>query len=342
MVSPAEDANCEGCGCVQPLVFYFALDCRSSYLAMSQVLQLQARYGVEFEWVALPSGRLRSTGQISAAAANDTSMQPANAQNIVHEAAQWAAYYGIAYIEPEHLGFDVEPLLLAMAAAHELGLAADSALILARSVFVEGGAPVTTELMQRLLEAQPLLAEALAAAEPPGAQRLQRLIARAEAQGVWRLPALGVGDAVFSGHESVPLVAHQLAARAASSGLFRVVGLDHVVIRTMDPQRLVAFYCELLQARVEREVQGQLWQIRVGDGLLDIARATEAVSVEANMDHFCLRIEPYNESAILGHLERQGVTARAAGTIYGAQGFGRSIYLQDPDGNRVELKGQRV
>jgi hypothetical protein len=46
------------------------------------------------------------------------------------------------------------------------------------------------------------------------------------------------------------------------------------------------------------------------------------------MDHLCLRIEPFDEKAIVAHLER-----------HGAEGNGVSIYLTDPEGNVVELKG---
>ncbi|MBW2295467.1 MAG: VOC family protein, partial [Deltaproteobacteria bacterium] len=39
------------------------------------------------------------------------------------------------------------------------------------------------------------------------------------------------------------------------------------------------------------------------------------------------------------HLEKFGVEAGPVGTRYGADGNGPSMYLQDPDGNTVELKG---
>jgi hypothetical protein len=56
------------------------------------------------------------------------------------------------------------------------------------------------------------------------------------------------------------------------------------------------------------------------------------------MDHFCLRVTPYDEDEILAFLSGLGVKGQVAGNIYGAQGFGPSIYFVDPAGNRVELK----
>ena len=58
-----------------------------------------------------------------------------------------------------------------------------------------------------------------------------------------------------------------------------------------------------------------------------------------NVDHFALKVEPFDEAAILAYLESRGVTAEPAKTRFGADGDGPSIYLSDPEGNGVELKG---
>ena len=58
-----------------------------------------------------------------------------------------------------------------------------------------------------------------------------------------------------------------------------------------------------------------------------------------NMDHFALELSSWNESAIRSQLAQHGIEAGDAGERYGAGGFGPSIYLADPDGNTVELKG---
>ena len=114
-----------------------------------------------------------------------------------------------------------------------------------------------------------------------------------------------------------------------------ILGLDHVVLRTENPEALVAFYQRLFACEVERTVGDFLWQLRIGDSLLDVIKGERT---GANLDHFCLRVANYDEAQILSYLESVGVEASSAGEIYGAQGFGPSIYFVDPEGNRVELK----
>ena len=52
-----------------------------------------------------------------------------------------------------------------------------------------------------------------------------------------------------------------------------------------------------------------------------------------------LRVEPFDEAAIRAELAHHGVAAGAVELRYGAEGEGPSIYLADPEGNVVELKG---
>jgi extradiol dioxygenase family protein len=58
-----------------------------------------------------------------------------------------------------------------------------------------------------------------------------------------------------------------------------------------------------------------------------------------NVDHFCLRIEPFDEAALIAHLQSFGLTVEQAARRFGAEGYGLSLYCFDPDGNQVELKG---
>ena len=57
------------------------------------------------------------------------------------------------------------------------------------------------------------------------------------------------------------------------------------------------------------------------------------------MDHLCLRIEPFDQGAIVAHLKKLGVAVGDIRNRFGAEGNGTSIYLTDPEGNTVELKG---
>lgn len=131
---------------------------------------------------------------------------------------------------------------------------------------------------------------------------------------------------------------------------FDHVHLDHVVLRARDAARLVAFYRQLLGATIERELDIGLVQLRAGSIIIDIVDAASelgrrkgpAPDGRPNLDHFCLRVDPFDEEAIRTHLRALGVAGSDTVEVYGAEGFGPSIYVDDPEGNTVELKGPAV
>ncbi len=122
---------------------------------------------------------------------------------------------------------------------------------------------------------------------------------------------------------------------------FAIQGLDHVVLRVADVERALRFYCEVLGCTEERRLESiGLVQLRAGAALIDLVPAEGAPEVaRGNMDHFCLRIEPFDEADLRAHLAGHGVEVGEVARRYGAEGHGPSLYLQDPDGNTVELKG---
>jgi glyoxylase I family protein len=77
--------------------------------------------------------------------------------------------------------------------------------------------------------------------------------------------------------------------------------------------------------------------LRVGAALIDLLIAEGPAG--RNMDHFCLRVDPFDQQAIVAHLKKHGVAVGEIRRRYGAEGNGISIYLSDPEGNTVELKG---
>lgn len=124
--------------------------------------------------------------------------------------------------------------------------------------------------------------------------------------------------------------------------MFRVLGIDHVVLRARDPRALVRFYVEALGCPVEREQPDiGLIQLRAGRALIDIVDAADAPpgAEGRNLDHLCLRIEPWDLDAIRAHLAAHGARIGEYGERYGAEGRGPSLYLYDPEGNMLELKG---
>jgi catechol 2,3-dioxygenase-like lactoylglutathione lyase family enzyme len=121
---------------------------------------------------------------------------------------------------------------------------------------------------------------------------------------------------------------------------FAMRGLDHVVIRCRDLPRMLAFYRDVLGCPVERVVESiRLTQLRAGSALIDLVDASSAPPEGRNMDHFCLTVRPFDADAILAHLAANGFAAEPPKRRYGAEGYGPSIYLADPEGNTVELKG---
>lgn len=119
---------------------------------------------------------------------------------------------------------------------------------------------------------------------------------------------------------------------------FQIRIIDHVVLKTEQIDTMVAFYRDVLGCEVERRIDAgiTLVQLRAGDSLIDLLKAPRDGE---NQDHFCLAIDPFDEAAIRAHLAKHNVEATPTAQLYGAAGVGPSIYLSDPEGNRVELKG---
>lgn len=131
---------------------------------------------------------------------------------------------------------------------------------------------------------------------------------------------------------------------------FAVQRLDHLVLRVADLERSIRFYREVLGCEVVRRRDDLgLVHVRAGVSMIDLVsidgplgrRGGAAPGAGArNVDHVCLRIEPFDAPALIAHLERHGVAGDAkVFENFGAEGTGPSIYLTDPDGNAIELKG---
>jgi catechol 2,3-dioxygenase-like lactoylglutathione lyase family enzyme len=120
-------------------------------------------------------------------------------------------------------------------------------------------------------------------------------------------------------------------------------------LRVVNLDRMLGFYCGVLGCTVERvqETIG-LVQLRAGNSLLDLvpvdgklgsAGGAAPAAEGRNLDHFCFRVDPFDEAAIRRHLQAHEVAAGPLESRYGAEGAGPSIYVTDPEGNVVELKG---
>ncbi len=131
--------------------------------------------------------------------------------------------------------------------------------------------------------------------------------------------------------------------------MWRIRNIDHIVLRVRDGAAMTRFYCEALGCTVERRRDDiGLIQLRAGAQLIDIVPVDGELGREGgaapgregrNLDHFCLRIEPFEPEAIHAHLAKFGIEAGPVKQRDGAEGIGASIYFDDPEGNRIELKG---
>jgi catechol 2,3-dioxygenase-like lactoylglutathione lyase family enzyme len=122
-----------------------------------------------------------------------------------------------------------------------------------------------------------------------------------------------------------------------------------VVLRVRDLEAALRFYQGALGCPIERRIDALgLAQLRAGAALIDLVPVDSPLGKAGggppapdgkNVDHVCLRIESFDALALATHLRSHGVEAGEVGTRYGADGNGPSMYVRDPDGNVLELKG---
>ena len=125
--------------------------------------------------------------------------------------------------------------------------------------------------------------------------------------------------------------------------------IDHVVLRVSDIDRMLDFYCNVLGCSIERRVDDLgLIQLRAGRSLVDLVPVESKLGRQGgaapgkegrNLDHLCFRVEEFDEAMLVEHLTRHGIEAGPITSRYGAEGRGPSMYIEDPEGNTVELKG---
>jgi len=134
--------------------------------------------------------------------------------------------------------------------------------------------------------------------------------------------------------------------------MIRIRLIDHIVLRTQNVDNMVHFYSKVLGCKVERSLPPEtgLTQLRAGLSLIDIVAVNSELGRTGgdaparsgnNLDHFCLQIEYINEGELRSWLDAQGFGDADLQTRYGAEGFGPSVYISDPDGNTVELRCER-
>ena len=160
---------------------------------------------------------------------------------------------------------------------------------------------------------------------------------------------------------------------------FQLERIDHIVIRCHDFPVMFDFYTKILGCTIDEPAEehvnrfgGALTHLRAGSCYIDLlaydtshlteegkqfaarsyaggAGIGEGRSLDdlrfssdsSTLDHLCIRIEPFDEQSIKDFLTQNSVTIVASGNErLGADGVGPSIYVRDPEGNVIELKGK--
>lgn len=130
-----------------------------------------------------------------------------------------------------------------------------------------------------------------------------------------------------------------------------IIGIDHIVLRVVDMTSMLRFYRDILGCNVERTLDIGLVQLRAGNSLIDLVPVDSELGQKGgappglqghNLEHVCLLLDPFDDADLQRHFLEHGIELGAAETRYGATGYGPSIYVHDPQGNTVELKGRSI
>lgn len=131
---------------------------------------------------------------------------------------------------------------------------------------------------------------------------------------------------------------------------FTIERIDHIVFRVRDLNKSVEFYRSVLGCDVVRQRKELgLVHLRAGASMVDLVSVDGTLGQQGgaapaaegrNVDHLCLRIQPFDEPDLIRHLTEHGLSPLGKAEIrFGAEGDGLSMYFEDPDGNVIELKG---
>ncbi|MCT0213111.1 VOC family protein [Synechococcus sp. CS-1327] len=115
---------------------------------------------------------------------------------------------------------------------------------------------------------------------------------------------------------------------------------------------MLRFYTDVLGCSVtKRNERFGMIHLRAGvaqidlvstDGELGLAGGAPPGMEGHNVDHICFRIEPFDLEALRIHFLSHGIDLGAVHHNFGAEGYGSAVYLKDPEGNSIELKGPSV
>lgn len=133
-----------------------------------------------------------------------------------------------------------------------------------------------------------------------------------------------------------------------------IFGIDHVVLLVDDLEGMTEWYETVLGCKVAKHnKEFQMIHLDAGSALIDLvdkkgplgkqSSNANAKQVERKLDHICLALYDFDEDAIKDHLSSHGVAITTdTGIRYGKGGDGESLYFEDPEGTRIEIKKSRL
>jgi catechol 2,3-dioxygenase-like lactoylglutathione lyase family enzyme len=129
---------------------------------------------------------------------------------------------------------------------------------------------------------------------------------------------------------------------------FKIISLDHIVLNVSDVDRSLAFYVDglgLEPVRLDEYRRGEVKfpSLRINSGtIIDLfapkMRPSAAPRAAANLNHFCLVVDGDIDEIVARAGAMNAAIDEGPVKVFGARGDGRSIYISDPDDNKIELR----
>jgi 2-hydroxychromene-2-carboxylate isomerase len=198
--------------------FFFSPGSRYSYLAASQIPQLESDTGCRVHW-----RPVRGTDIRSFRGRDPFVGEPVSGQYEWHyrrhDAERWARYYGIPFREPPSRALDFQLLVRAAESANRMGAVAAYGWRLAFAVYGSGEWPLDLSLCVRIAgevglptsDFSPLIAD------PETDRRLKTTAKEAYERGAFGVPTFFLGGKMFWGNDRIVLLRHALSESRTSS-----------------------------------------------------------------------------------------------------------------------------
>ncbi|MEW6733921.1 MAG: VOC family protein [Acidobacteriota bacterium] len=129
------------------------------------------------------------------------------------------------------------------------------------------------------------------------------------------------------------------------------VSMDHIVLNVNDIDKAIHFYTEILGFEVERvneykEGRAPFPSIRINaNTVIDLFPPNRWKKIDdlkgyfPNLNHFCLAVEFDDWQMLLKRLQMYNIPIhRESDKNWGAKGEGISFYINDTEGNEIEVR----